>query len=105
MEQNKALSKITIVTATRNRHPYLERIIDYYSNYNIQMLIADDSKEKYAKELPRNVTYYYYSGEPYLSRLNDILQKVKTPYVVLCADDDFIVPDGISKCVSFLDDN
>ncbi len=99
------LKKITLITISRNRHPYLERIIDYYANSAIQVLIADDSKEKYSKVLPPNTAYYQYSGVPYLFRFDDIIQKVKTPYVVFCADDDFIVPEGISKCVSFLDTN
>lgn len=99
------LDQITIITATRNRHNYLERIIDYYSTSGIQMLIADETEKRYAKPLPPNVSYNHYSGVPYLNRLDDIIKKVKTPYTVLCADDDFIIPDGISKCISFLENN
>lgn len=99
------MDKVTIIILTKNRHLFLQRIIDYYSNYDLQVLIADESKDAYNKKLPANTSYFNYSRLSYLSRADDILKKVKTPYSVLCADDDFIVPEGISKCVDFLDEN
>ena len=37
------LNKLTIVILTYNRHKYLIRSINYWSNYNIKLLILDGS--------------------------------------------------------------
>jgi len=99
------LDKITIVIATKNRHHYLERVIDYYSESGIQILVADATKESYGKTLPGNVTYYHYPEVPYCTKLDDVFKKVNTPYSLMCADDDFIIPTAINTCVEFLDKN
>jgi glycosyltransferase domain-containing protein len=99
------LDKVTIVIPTKNRHTYLERIIDYYSNSGINIFVADATKKKYEKELPGNVTYYHYPEVHYCTKLNDVLKKVNTPYSLLCADDDFIIPNAINACVDFLNEN
>ena len=33
------------------------------------------------------------------------LKKVNTSFCVLCADDDFLIPDGLRKCLHFLSNN
>ena len=44
-----------------------------------------------------------YSPEvPRERRLTGVLSQLSTPFTVICADDDFIHPEGISACVSFL---
>lgn len=102
---NSMLSDITIIIPTKNRQHYLERIVDYYTNSGIHILIADATEKKYVKKLPDNITYYHYPNIPYCTKLNDVFEKIKTPYSLLCADDDFIVPDGINKCIDFLNKN
>jgi glycosyltransferase domain-containing protein len=98
----KMLDKITIIIPTKNRHHYLQRIIDYYSTADVQVIVADASKEKYAVNLPANITYYHYPDVPYCKKLDDVLKKIHTPYTLLCADDDFIIPSGINTCINFL---
>jgi glycosyltransferase domain-containing protein len=36
-------------------------------------------------------------------RYADGLQRVATPYVAICGDDDFIVPSAVRRCVEFMD--
>ena len=37
------LNKLTIVIFTYNRHKYLKRTINYWSNYKVKLLILDGS--------------------------------------------------------------
>ena len=99
------LDKITLVIATKNRHQYLERIVDYYSNSGINIIVADATKEKYSKKLPSNISYFHYPEIHYCIKLDDVFKKVNTPYSLLCADDDFIIPEAIETCVDFLEKN
>jgi len=95
---------ISIVIPTFNRHRQLTRLLDYYSNYDFPVLIADSTKTAF-KNGYKSVKYYHYPGMSYSKKLPLIYSKVNTKYVVFCADDDFILPKAIKKCVEFLEKN
>lgn len=97
--------KITLVIATKNRHSYLERILDYYTDSGIHIIVADATKEIYKKKLPENISYYHYPEIPYCEKLDSVFKRVNTTYTMLCADDDFIIPQAIATCINFLDTN
>ncbi len=99
------LDRITLVIATKNRHQYLERVIDYYSNSGINILIADATREKYTKQLPPNFSYSHYPEIHFSTKLDDVFKKINTTYSMLCADDDFIIPEAIEESVRFLEAN
>ncbi len=99
------LDLVTLIIPTKNRHYYLARILEYYSNSGLKIIIADASTNRYNKKIPSNSTYYHYPDIPYCDKLDDVFKKVNTPYSLFCADDDFILIDAITKCVSFLKAN
>ena len=39
----------------------------------------------------------------YFAKMHDALQRVRTPYVMLADNDDFLAPAGIESCMEFLD--
>ncbi len=99
-------NKVTIIIPTYNRHRQLERILDYYSGYKFQILVADSTNSAFPKAAKyKRVKYFHYPKVGYSDKLPLIYQKVKTDYVLFCADDDFVVPEGIKKCVKFLEKN
>lgn len=102
---NTMLSNLTIVIPTKNRHHYLERIIDYYENSGLQIVIADATLTPYVKRIPGNIQYCHYPNIPYCTKLKQIFEKIETPFSLLCADDDFIIPQGMHSCVEFLEAN
>lgn len=53
----------------------------------------------------RNLTYLYRPKATLQERLYLSNEYVKTEYVTLCADDDFIFPSGLIKAINFLDRN
>jgi len=111
------MSKITIIIPTHNRPSYLRRLLEYYREYgsNFDMIIADSSSrenKKLDKEIVQsfpNLNIQYIDKYPEkitaLWKFSDIINYVETKYCVFCADDDFLVPGGVSQSVDFLEKN
>ena len=96
--------KITILVNVHNRQQHLSRQLDYIHAHYERILVLDSSDTEYAgKDDYPNVEYHYYPGWEYVDKLADIIKKVKTPYVHLCADDDFYVPEAVYSCVAFME--
>ena len=49
--------------------------------------------------------YFYYPNFSFMQKFNDVIQKVDTKYISICADDDFMVKSNAEKCVDFLEQN
>lgn len=99
-------NKITVLVNVHNRHKHLARQLDYLQSHYARILVFDSSDVEYAgKNDYSNVEYYYYPNWEYVDKLADIIKKVQTPYVHLCADDDFYVPESVESCVVFLDEH
>lgn len=108
------LKKITIIIPTYNRYPYLLRLLKYYNsyNFNLNLLIIDSSSdvleidELKAYLARENVIHQKYdSSQLYIEKIADGIRRVDSEYVVLCADDDFIIPSSIASSSEFLDEN
>lgn len=98
-------NKLTIVIPTHNRHEYLSRVLDYYSDIEYTILIADSSKKKYEGKLGENIKYVHFENYSLMDKLNVIIKTINTPYMFFCADDDFWIKENILECISFLDEN
>src|SRR3989344_5577464 len=100
------LPKVTIVIPSYNRHRQLNRLLEYYSHYRIPIIVADSTKSVFPnRNKYENVKYYHYPNLPYAHKLPLIYKKVKTKFVLFCADDDFVIPSAIKECVQFLEKN
>lgn len=101
-------NKITIIIPTHNRHHFLDRLLefyDYYRNLNLKIVVADSSFKEYSRKNMYDIEYYHNPKAQYLEKMIEILENIDTSYVVMCADDDFIIPYALKKCVEFLDNN
>ncbi len=97
---------ITLIIILHNRHKNIERLLEYYKDFDSPIIIADSSKEPHIfKNMRNNLRYLYTPGITYTQKLEQTLTKVFTPYISLCADDDFIITQGLYKCVDFLEEN
>jgi glycosyltransferase domain-containing protein len=96
--------EITLLVPTHNRHHYLDRILSYYKDFEINVLVADSSEKEYelGKLVSKTICYHHFPGVNLPQKLAMALKKVNTEFVVMCADDDFIVPNGILACLDFL---
>jgi glycosyltransferase domain-containing protein len=102
-------TEISIIIPTHNRHGYLKRILDYYSLTDIAIFVADSTAQPFDFDLvnrKQNKVHYFHLPQKTLTgKISFMLEKISTPYVVMCADDDFIIPEALLKCVKFLKDN
>ena len=100
------LKNITIIILTHFHHACLHRILDYYQEVNVNILVADSSNKVFPScECYKNLQYHHYPGLPFCEKMAKIFHHVITPYVVLCPDDDFIIPSAINYSLKFLDAN
>lgn len=97
----------TIVIPTYNRHHYLERCVRWFLDLPYPIVIADSSAAEWqsAFRSHERVRYIHIPGglEVYLPKLQKGLAAVETPYVAMCADDDFITADGLAQSLQFLE--
>ena len=94
--------ELTVVVPTYNRPKYLKRSLDYWGATAFKIIVADGSDKKYDGDIPLNVAYFHSNELLINERWSNALQKVKTPYVVFCADDDFLSLSGIKNCLDYL---
>lgn len=104
--------KLTIVIPTRNREQMLCRLLTYYLSVEprFPIVIMDSSdrqiESQHTQELLSTPGVTYVACDPDISVLKKIVEGVKqvrTPYVVLWADDDFLVPRTLLAGVQFLE--
>lgn len=111
------MESFSIVIPTYNRPHYLQRILCYYSSFatTCPIFIADASSPENRKRnagiiasFPTlSITHlqHYPSDIHQYTKLADAVSHVHTPFVVACADDDFVVPEAVRTCVEFLKEN
>ncbi len=99
------LNQITIIIPTHYRHKYLNRILSYYKDSGIKILVADSTDIEFKNRDDFIIDYFHYPDSKLLEKFVDIVKKVETPYMLFCADDDFWVKESVIPCVEFLENN
>jgi glycosyltransferase domain-containing protein len=103
-----AISQCTILIPTHNRPEYLARCVRWFSEFSCPIVIADSSALISCGGLQsaRLVHLHCPGGfEVYPRKLQLALERVTTPFVAMCADDDFIANEGLKASVLFLEEN
>jgi glycosyltransferase domain-containing protein len=102
---NDFLQKVAVIIPTHNRHHYLHRILKYFSSSGIEVYVADSSKQPFAAANEYNAHYFHLPELSYFQKMQRVAGKTTTPYICLCADDDFTVPSAMAECIKFLEEN
>lgn len=115
------LKKLTLVIPTYNRNYYLSRCLWYHAHFPFGQIIVADSSPEEKKVVNRetvvkirdtfgaNILYLEYEpetetfGEDIYRKWADAVQHVKTEFVKICTDREFILPEVVSDCILFLD--
>jgi len=106
MHNKKILDKVTMIIPTHERHPFLKRVLDYYSDAPFKIIICDSSKLPFLDfSQSENMEYIHTPEVGFVSKISAITGKLVTPYSLMCADDDFISISGIEKSIYFLEKN
>ena len=110
------LNNITILITTYNRYPYLLRVLRYYASYGFpaRIIVLDSSFDPFPSELREikelldhpAVEYRRFDSNTFITnKIYEGMKEVSTPYSVLCADDDFINPNALVPCMTFLENH
>jgi glycosyltransferase domain-containing protein len=99
------MNNFTLIIPTHNRHIYLKRSMEYFKNLVAEVIYCDSSPEKYQGELYSNIKYLHLPNKKFAGKIIVALTKIKTDFVAMCADDDFILIDSLYKGFDFLSNN
>lgn len=105
--------QLTMIIPTRNRYDRLKRLLTYLRAHacTARLMILDSSSsappggdelEQLLMECGAAIRLTYDADQPPLEKMLDGLARVHTPYVVLCADDDFLIPSALKAAVDVL---
>ena len=105
---------VSIVIPTMNRPRLLLRLVQYLDALSFQgkILIGDSSDETTFMESARaleafrgrlDISHAGLKGHSVAAAVKALNERVSTKYVCLVADDDFLVPTTIAKCIEFLE--
>ena len=94
---------LTIVIFTYNRHKFLQRTLEYYTNFNLKILVVDGSDKNFNNIiLNRSNIKYYHIKKDYYSRYSFATKKITTKYIIIANDDEFLIINSLKKCINFL---
>lgn len=107
---------ITIIIPTHNRYKKLLRLLQYYASHKTSpkiRVLDSGNQEQIPRDLQRDlqfimdhklIEYTRYPQDIFIAKkISEGVKGISTAYSVLCADDDFIAPVGLEKCVEFLE--
>lgn len=95
----------TLIIPTHNRHGYLERSVSYYQELKAEIIYCDSSENAYQGEINNNIKYLHLPAQKFGNKVMEALTHVKTQFVALCADDDFILIDALYEGVTTLEED
>lgn len=99
------LDQLTLCVFTRDRPESIERLLKYYENYQISIIILDSSKNPLSLITNKLVVYIHVPAMSLAARLVMFSKLVNTKYIVLSPDDDVYSIPGLAKTVNFLNTN
>lgn len=99
---------------TMNRSDFIDRLLAYYADTGFKhwISIGDSSDQFHVDQTKRSIRkfkdklkiiYNEYPGLDCYDCLREIIKTISSPFAVLLPDDDFLVPNGLEKCIKFLE--
>ena len=107
---NNYLNKLSVVVLSFNKELSLKAILNYWSNYPVELIIMDGSYEKNNliiknEHNPNFKLRYFHEPASYFDRIKKATSIISTEYVLLTADDEIHLPRGILRSIKFLENN
>ncbi len=106
--------EVTLIILTYSRPGYLRELLSYLRRFERRpsILVADGSPKseitanrEIIEESGLEVEHAIYPEMRLEDRLCNILERIGTPYSVLCGDDDFVNPAGVIASAQFLEEH
>ena len=96
---------LTINIPTHERHQLLRRAINYYECFNYQIIIVDSSKKNLQYNFRHNFSYFHFPNEKFCLKIYKIIYAIKTDFVSICPDDDFLISEFLEKTILKMSSN
>jgi glycosyltransferase domain-containing protein len=107
--------QLTVILTLKDRATFTPRWIDYHSRVGLPWPIivgdgapSEQTEAQFASASGLRTNYRRYADTDLLAfyrKLRDLVAAASTPYILLSDNDDFILPQGILRCIRFLDQN
>ena len=95
---------LTILITVMNRRFTLPRALEYYREFDGDIILLDQSDDPWDKISEYNhVKYMHLPNVDYLVSMCHALNLVTTKYTIVVGDDDFVMLNNIGNIVSFLE--
>ncbi len=102
---NQGLHNLTVLILTYNRPDYVQRTIETLEKYDLKILIMDGSEGGNSFKFDTSKTTYVHSETSYYNRSVMSSKLIKTKYVKMLADDEFLIIKTIDEYINFLENN
>jgi len=93
----------TLIVPTHNRHHYLKRSIAFFKDLEAYVIYCDSSLNPYIGLFKTNMKYVHVPGKQFAEKVLIALNCIRTDYVAMCADDDFILYSALYKGILALE--
>jgi glycosyltransferase domain-containing protein len=96
---------LTLVVSTLpERHGILPRFFEYHQSLDCRKILVDSARTKpIGHDLwDTGVNYILRTDADVYEKVSEALSLVETPYVIMMADDDFVLPGAVVAAVRFL---
>tara|TARA_Y100001958_G_C21212667_1_gene538255 strand:+ start:525 stop:1589 length:1065 start_codon:yes stop_codon:yes gene_type:complete len=101
-----SLDNLSLIIPSHERKELLNRSIDFWSAAGVKNIIVLDSSEKINKYVSNKVkTYIHLPNVGFIDKFKFSIDNIKTDYVLVCADDDYVSTESIIECIKFLNNN
>lgn len=95
---------LTILITVMNRHFTLPRVLEYYKEFDGDIILLDQSDDPWDKISEYNhVKYIHLPNSDWLVNMCHALNLAKTKYTIVVGDDDFVMLNSVGDIVSFLE--
>lgn len=106
MQHYNQTNDVSVLILSYERPEYLQRTLCFLREHNITTLVVDGSKKsidvaRHFKDFDA-LSYLYFPGCDYISRLKLATKALETKYVILLQDDGFLNPSGLNVAVRAL---
>ncbi|MDA9178350.1 TIGR00180 family glycosyltransferase [Amylibacter sp.] len=104
------LSKLTVIIPSYCRQDFIIRQSAYWHGTGVSVIIMDGSPKPIDDDMKKVINglfdiTYVHSASILVDRLKHASTLIKTPYSVLCGDDEFLLSSGINNSIDFLENN
>lgn len=100
--QLQELDDLTVVILTYNRHHYLAKVIEFWAEYSVKVVVVDGSEKRFDGFLGNERTIYIHRPESIYARMKEAVDMIETPFVIQACDDELYCPPALASAVRFL---